>query len=72
MNWLVGLDGCDVPVAYPLDTISSMYSVDHGELTVEFRGDVERFETLNMVSIVSATDILPTMSAIRKKAKGNR
>lgn len=67
-NWLTGIGRDGFPTAFPLDRISTMYSIEPNEVTVEFHvGD--KSETLESPRVVDAPQVVSMMLDLRLIAK---
>ena len=67
-NWLTGIGRDGFPTAFPLDRISTMYSIEPNEVTVEFHvGD--KSETLESPRVVDAPQVVATRLDLGLRAK---
>lgn len=70
-NWITGIGQDGFPTAFPLDRISTMYSIEPNEVTVEFHvGD--RSETLQFPRVVDAPQVVSMMLDLGLRAKDGK
>ena len=67
-NWITGIGRDGFPTAFPLDRISTMYSVEPNEVTVEFHAS-DTSETLEFPRVVDAPQVVATMLDLGLRAK---
>lgn len=67
-KWITGIAHDGFPTAFPLDRISTMYSVEPNEVTVEFH-DIDTSETLEFPRVVDALQVVPTTLDLGVRAK---